>query len=172
MCHMVSVTILPTERGLELLAAPSLISHMDIVYRYGLSPSETVFEVEWIAGERSPRLRFPPLFFFEEQIESWFLSNFPTRDRLIEVARDIAHGQIPEHIADRFHRYRKTDNGIHGRSYKEVSPDEYQRMWAMEAQLRQPSPVVTAAEIEQPIPVDVGWNSLSEELFGKVEVVG
>lgn len=167
MCHMVSVTILPTERGLELLAAPSLISHMDIVYRYGLSPSETVFEVEWIYGERTPRLRFPPFFFFEEKVENWLLSNFPTRERLVDVAREIANNPIPDHIADLFLYYRKISSE-HGKSYHEVTDDEYKRMWKLEAELGNPVPV------EQPIPVAVGVpvdvDALARELFG-VEVV-
>ncbi len=60
-----------------------------------------------------------------------------------------------------------------------VTRDEYERMWALEAQLSQPAPVEVVEQptpvevVEQPIPVDVGWNSeLATELFGKVEVVG
>lgn len=169
MCHMVSVTILGTERGLELLAEQSLISHNKIGYRYGIHPRATVFEVEWLEGELMPIIRYPPGFLFEQYVEDWLLSNYPTRNRLIECARLVAKSPIPEYIAERVFQERAS---VYGRDFDAITRSEHERMWAMEAQLSQTAPVVTAAEIEQPIPVDVGRNSLSEELFGKVEVVG
>jgi hypothetical protein len=155
MCHMVSVTILPTGQGLELLAAPSLISHMDIVYRYGLSPSETVFEVEWVEGSGYPVIRTPFLFFFNGSLKEWLLSNYPTRERLISGAIKIANSPIPDNILMRNWRMRIEEQKDDDEDLFRI---DYQRVWAMEAALREP---VTE-------PVDTG------NLFvkvGKVEVV-
>lgn len=165
MCHMVSVSVVGTERGLELLAAPDLISHMHIVWRYGIEPSENVYEVEWLEDSGCPSVRVPPYRFamFMDYVTQWILSNWPTRERLISAAHEIASSPIPEHIAGRHLRRVEMPKESDENEFRV----DYRRMWAIEAALAAP-----VAVIEQPIPVDVGWNSeLATELFGKVEVM-
>lgn len=100
MCELVSVTIFPTERGLEILAAGDLDSHAEIDRRYYLHPKARRYEVEWLEGNRLPTIRFPVLMSLgkKEAVFNWFLDNFPRRERLIMAAREIALRNIPDHL--------------------------------------------------------------------------